>query len=100
MFSYQFFLSIKLDNNAFKNESIFIHTDLFYVYLLGIGNKICIYCMYVKYTIGFNFHLSVLAQILPAEYRRQPFGFYQFEKILPQKKQLTKLQQIRKRYEK
>lgn len=55
--------------------------------------------MYVKYTMGFNFHFSVLAQILPAEFRRQPFGSYQFESILPKKKQLTKLQQIRKRYE-
>ena len=39
----------------------------------------------------------VLAQILPAEYRRQPFGSYKFDKILPQKKKLTEIQKIRKR---
>lgn len=40
----------------------------------------------------------VLAQILPAEFRRQPFGSYKYEKILPENKVLTEIQQTRKRF--
>lgn len=40
----------------------------------------------------------VLAQILPAEYRRQPFGANLYDNILPEKKELTKIQKIRKSF--
>jgi hypothetical protein len=43
------------------------------------------------------FTFLVLAQILPAEYRRQPFGANLYDNILPEKKELTTIQKIRKR---
>ncbi|XP_028396831.1 somatomedin-B and thrombospondin type-1 domain-containing protein-like isoform X2 [Dendronephthya gigantea] len=40
----------------------------------------------------------VLAQILPAEYRHQSYATNKFETILPEKKELTQIQKIRKRF--